>query len=110
MKRYILVVIAILVVAAIACGGSSGPTRTPTPQPKTGWLYCPDCASEGIQINLWENCSSSRGKVTGKANHADEIWVYDSTRDATENRLYYRVKVKSTNAKGCVPETLIAVP
>jgi hypothetical protein len=63
-----------------------------------------------MEINLWQNCSSSRGSVVGKADHADEVFVLSKTRDSSEGRDYYRVRVKNTGATGCVPETLIAVP
>ena len=106
----LLLVIAALVVASLACGSSSSSSRTPTPTPKTAWLYCPDCADVEMKINLWQNGGSDRGTVVGKAAHADEVFVLESKKDSSEGRYYYRVKVKETGATGWVPEALIAIP
>lgn len=75
--------------------------------PMEGSLWCPDCAAEGMPINLWERGSANRGRIVAQAYHGDEVVVLDRNRDAEENRYYYEVGVLKTGAIGWVPETLI---
>lgn len=55
--------------------------------------YCPDCAEEGMEINVWD--SIDRDRVVGTVPHGEAITVFDSARHNGEGRTYYHVRYGS---------------
>jgi len=107
-KRLAIILVAVIlilcVVALIVQQTRDGSTQT------TGRLYCPECAADGITINLWQNGAANRGRVVAQGQHNATVQVLSKRYDSTESRYYYRVRVTATGATGWVPETLIRVP
>jgi len=61
----------------------------PTPTPRLAWVNCPECAEEGIAINLWESSGPDRGRVVGELPHGTEVEILEEKWVKEEERYWY---------------------
>ena len=81
--------------------------ETGPPVPEEGTLWCPDCAAKGQGLILWHKGSAEMSGVRGVGQHGDAVEVVSREHNQPEGKHYYLVRVKTTNAEGWVPETMI---